>query len=44
MMEAAERLGVQLPRACRPCFYQKTGDLAREAVNWNTKPFGGSRS
>jgi hypothetical protein len=31
----AERIGVQLPRARCSGFYQKTTDLAREAVNCN---------
>ena len=35
MNEAAQRVGVQLPRARSSGFYQKTGDLAREAVNCN---------
>ena len=33
--EAAQRIGVQLPRARCSGFHQKTGDLAREAVNCN---------
>jgi hypothetical protein len=32
---AAERLGVQLPRARDRGWLQKTNDLAREAVSWN---------
>ena len=31
----AQRVGVQLPQARCSGFYQKTGDLAREAVNCN---------
>ncbi len=33
--DTAERLGVQLPPARCSDFYQKMGDLAREAVNCN---------
>ena len=32
---AAQRIGVQLPQARCSGIYQKTGDLAREAVNCN---------
>ena len=34
-IEAAQRIGVQLPQARCTSFYQKTHDLAREAVNCN---------
>jgi hypothetical protein len=39
---AAQRVGVQLPRARRRAVSQKVYDLAREAVSWNAV-FGGSR-
>lgn len=38
---AAERVGVQLPRARCSDFHQKTDDLAREAVNCNAMLDGG---
>jgi hypothetical protein len=43
-MVAAQRLGVQLPRARSIACFQKTNDLAREALSWNGLFGGGHRA